>query len=73
MFVVFYMLLWRPQQQQQKRRREMLASLKKGDRVVTAGGIHGEITGMKEDTLTVRIADKVEVKISKSGVSQVKG
>lgn len=73
MFVVFYMLLWRPQQQQQKRRREMLASLKKGDRVVTAGGIHGEITGMKEDTLTVRIADKVEVKVSKSGVSQVKG
>ncbi|WP_324717561.1 preprotein translocase subunit YajC [Carboxydochorda subterranea] len=72
-FVFFYLLLWRPQAQQQKRREQMLKGLKKGDRVVTVGGIHGEITAIKDDTLTVRIADKVEVRMSRSGVSHVKG
>lgn len=72
-FVIFYLLLWRPQQQQQRRREQMLRALKKGDRVVTVGGIHGEITAIKDDTLTVRIADKVEVRMNRSGVSYVKG
>lgn len=72
-FVFFYLLLWRPQQQQQKRREQLLKGLKKGDRVVTVGGIHGEITAIKDDTLTVRIAEKVEIRLSRSGVSHVKG
>lgn len=71
--VIFYLLLWRPQIQQQKRRQQTLKSLKKGDRIVTVGGIHGEITNIKDDTLTVRIADKVEIRMNRSGVGYVKG
>ena len=51
MILIFYVLLWRPQQQQNKRRAEMLRSLAKGDRVITTGGIHGEITGLKDDVV----------------------
>lgn len=73
MFAIFYFLLIRPQQRQQRRRQEMLSSLKRGDRVVTVGGIHGEITAIKDDVLTIRIADKVEIKLNKAGVGYVKG
>jgi preprotein translocase subunit YajC len=51
MFVIFYFLLIRPQQIQKKKRREMLASLKKGDRVVSIGGIYGMIKEIKDDTV----------------------
>jgi preprotein translocase subunit YajC len=47
----------------------MIASLKKGDRIITSGGIHGRITGMDEATLTVEIADKVRVKVARANVS----
>ncbi|HHY37705.1 MAG TPA: preprotein translocase subunit YajC [Clostridia bacterium] len=73
LFAIMYFLMIRPQQQQQKRRREMLSKLKKGDRIVTVGGIHATITDVREDELTIRIADKVEVELSKSGVGYVKG
>lgn len=72
-FAVFYFILIRPQQQQQKKRREMLEELKKGDKVITVGGIHGEITAIQDDDLTLRIADKVEVRMTRAGVSRVKG
>ncbi|MFZ0131950.1 MAG: preprotein translocase subunit YajC [Desulfobacterales bacterium] len=68
MFVIFYFLLIRPQQKKTKEHREMIASLKKGDRIVTSGGIYGRITGMDEATLTVEIADKVRVKIARGNV-----
>jgi len=71
--VVFYFALIRPQQQQQKRRQEMLSQLKKGDKVVTIGGIHGEITAVYDDEVQLRIADKVEIRLSRSGVGRVKG
>ena len=47
----------------------MVSNLKKGDRIITSGGIHGRITGMDESTLTVEIADKVRVKVARSNVS----
>ena len=72
-FVVFYFVLIRPQQQQQKKRQQMLGELKKGDKVVTVGGIHGEITEVHDDEVTLRIADKVEIRLSRSGVGRVKG
>ncbi len=72
-FAVFYFILIRPQQQQQKRRKAMLQELKKGDRVITVGGIHGEITAIHEDDVHVRIADKVEIRVTRSGISRVKG
>ena len=69
MFVIFYFLLIRPQQKRTKEHRQMIANLKKGDRIVTSGGIHGRITGMDESTLTVEIADKVRVKVARGNVS----
>lgn len=69
MFVIFYFLLIRPQQKKTKEHREMIGNLKKGDRVVTAGGLHGRITGVSESTLTVEIAEKVRVKVNRASVS----
>jgi len=71
MFVIFYFLLIRPQQKKNKDHREMLNQLKKGDRVVTGGGIHGKVTGVSEQTLTVEIADRVRVKMNRGSVSSV--
>ncbi|HHT73116.1 MAG TPA: preprotein translocase subunit YajC [Firmicutes bacterium] len=68
---VFYFMVIRPQQKQQKQRREMLDALKKGDRVVTIGGIYGEITLLKEDYVTLKVADKVEIKVRRSGIESV--
>jgi preprotein translocase subunit YajC len=69
MFVIFYFLLIRPQQKKTKEHREMVGNLKKGDRIVTAGGLHGRVTGVSESTLTVEIAEKVRVKINRASVS----
>lgn len=69
--VMFYFMIIRPQQKQQKERKAMLDSLKKGDKVVTVGGIFGELTALKEDYVTLKVADKVEIKLSRSGISHV--
>ena len=71
LFVIFYFLLIRPQQKQQKKRQELLKSLQKGDRVVTIGGIHGVIKDIKEDVLTLRVADNVNVKFARGGIDRV--
>ena len=68
-FVIFYFLLIRPQQKKSKAHNAMLTQLKKGDKVLSAGGIFGEITGIKEDVVTLEIAPKVRVKVSRSSVS----
>ncbi len=68
MFVIFYFLLIRPQQKKTKQHREMISDLKKGDRIITSGGIHGRITGIDETTLTVEISDRVRVKVARSNV-----
>lgn len=69
MFVIFYFLLIRPQQKKQKQHREMISNLKKGDRIITGGGIHGRVTGVGDTTLTVEIAEKVRVKVNRSNVA----
>jgi preprotein translocase subunit YajC len=71
MFVIFYFLLIRPQQKKTKEHREMITRLKKGDRIVTTGGLHGRITAVGETTMTVEIAEKVRVKISRGNVAQL--
>jgi preprotein translocase subunit YajC len=69
MFVIFYFLLIRPQQKKTKEHRAMISNLKKGDRIVTSGGIHGRITGLDENTLTVEISEKVRVKVARGNVA----
>ncbi|MDJ0815373.1 MAG: preprotein translocase subunit YajC [Desulfobacterales bacterium] len=71
MFVIFYFLLIRPQQKRTKEHRQMISNLKKGDRIITSGGLHGRITGMDESTLTVEIADKVRVKVARGNVANL--
>ena len=65
MFVIFYFLLIRPQQKKTKQHREMVANLNKGDRIITSGGIHGEITGLTEKVVTLEIADNLRIKVSR--------
>ena len=72
--VVFYLLLIRPQMVQQRRRREMLKALKKGDRVVTIGGLHATIWDIDDDnTLTLELAPNLRVKADRGAVSYVRG
>jgi len=71
MFAIFYFLLIRPQQKKAKLHRELLSALKTGDKIVTSGGLHGKITGLKEDVITVEIAPKIRVKVSRGSVSGV--
>ncbi len=70
-FAIFYFLMIRPQQKRQKQHREMLANLKKGDTVITGGGLIGRITGMTDNVLTLEVADRVRVKVLRSAVSSV--
>ncbi len=73
MFAIFYFLLIRPQQKKAKQHRELLGALKKGDRVVSSGSLHGVITGLSDDIITMEIAPKVRVKVSRSAISGVAG
>lgn len=69
MFAIFYFLLIRPQQKKAKQHRELLGALKVGDKVITNGGLHGKITGMKETMVTVEIAPKIRVKVSRGSIA----
>lgn len=68
MIAIFYFLLIRPQQKKQKEMRKFREALKEGDHVVTAGGIYGKITGVKETTFIINIGDGVNIKIDKGSV-----
>ena len=70
-FVVFYFLLIRPQTKRQKEHREMVANLSPGDEVVTAGGVLGTITSVKEQFVRVKVSEGVELTIQKTTVSAV--
>ncbi|MBE9522608.1 MAG: preprotein translocase subunit YajC [Proteobacteria bacterium] len=72
-FAIFYFLLIRPQQRKAKQHKQVLADLRKGDKVVSSGGLHGLITGMSDDVLTVEISPKVRVKISRGSIAGVVG
>ena len=71
MFVIFYFLLIRPQQKRTKEHREMINQLKKGDRIVTSGGIHGRVTAVSDTTVTVEISDRVRVKLNRGNVASL--
>lgn len=68
LIAVFYFLLIRPQQKKQKEMRKFREALKEGDHVVTAGGIYGKITGVKDTTFIINIGDGVNIKIDKGSV-----
>ncbi len=70
-FVIFYFLLIRPQQKKQKQHQNMLESIKKGDRVVTSGGMYGTVIGVKDNVVVLKIADEVKVEFAKSAISSI--
>ena len=70
-FGFMWLFLIRPQKKQQEAHRRMLADLKKGDKVVTVGGLIGEITEIDDDEIRLRIAEKVETRVVKNAVSRV--
>lgn len=74
-FVVFYFLLIRPQQKRMKQHKEMLANVRRGDRIVGNGGLMGTVTKVSDDddTLTVEIADGVRVQMLRSMLAEVRG
>lgn len=70
-FVIMYFLLIRPQQQQQKKTQEMLKALKKGDRVVTSGGMLGTVLGVDDAKVVLKVGDDVKIEFLKSAVVSV--
>lgn len=72
MFAIFYFLLIRPQQKKAKEHKALLESMKKGDNVITAGGVHGKITAVENDLVTLEIANNVNIKITKSYIAAIK-
>ncbi|UCH00549.1 MAG: preprotein translocase subunit YajC [Deltaproteobacteria bacterium] len=72
-FAIFYFLLIRPQQRKAKQHKQVLAALKKGDRVVSSGGLHGLITGLTDDVVTMEISPKVRVKVTRGSIAGIIG
>ncbi len=74
-FAIFYFLLVRPQQRQARERKAMLEAVKKGDNVVTGGGIHGKVTGLTETVVTLEVAEvsgqKVRLKVDRDQITRV--
>ncbi|HEY5522944.1 MAG TPA: preprotein translocase subunit YajC [Desulfuromonadaceae bacterium] len=72
MFAIFYFLLIRPQQKKAKEHKALLGSMKKGDNVITAGGVHGKVTAVENDLVTLEVANNINIKITKSYIAAIK-
>ena len=70
-FAIFWFLLIRPQQKQKREREQMLAALKRGDRVVTTGGLHGTITGLDAQKVVLRVTDQVKLEFDRVAVGRI--
>ncbi len=71
MFAIFYFLLIRPQQKKAKEHRALLEALKKGDMVVTAGGIHGRVNSVDDEIVTLEISTGVNIKLYKAHIASM--
>ncbi|HET7711581.1 MAG TPA: preprotein translocase subunit YajC [Thermoanaerobaculia bacterium] len=69
--LVFYFLVIAPANKQRRKTEQMLSSLKKGDRVVTSGGIYGTVQGVEADVIYLKIADNVRIKLARTAVSSI--
>ncbi|NQT20734.1 MAG: preprotein translocase subunit YajC [Planctomycetes bacterium] len=72
-FAVFYFLLIRPQKKKEQQRRELLDQVRKGDKVVTIGGIIGEISSLTDREVVLRLEDNTKIRITRSAVSKIIG
>ena len=69
MAAIFYFMLWRPQRQEQKKRKELLDSLKRGDKIITIGGIYGTLTKVGPVKVKVRLAEGIEIEMARTAIS----
>lgn len=70
--LIMYFLMIRPQQKRQKEHKTMLESLRKGDKIITASGMHGTITDIDGNVMTIQIADNVKIQIEKTAIASKK-
>ena len=70
-FVVFYFLIIRPQNKKQKEAKKMIEAVKKGDKIITIGGIHGMVHAVKETTVVVKVDDDCRIEFTKSAIATV--
>lgn len=68
---IFYFMILRPQQKKQKERQKMLEAVKKGDKVVTTGGMYGTVAGMDDKTLLVQVAENVKLRFDRSAIAAI--
>jgi len=71
LFAIFYFLLIRPQQKQRRDRAAMLTSVKRGDKVVTSGGLHGTVVGVNEHTVMLKVSDQVKLEFDRSAIGRI--
>jgi preprotein translocase subunit YajC len=69
--LIFYFMILRPQQKRAKERDKMLSEIQKGDKIITAGGVHGTVVGIEDKTYLIQIAENVKVKYEKSAIATV--
>ena len=69
--LIFYFMIIRPQQKRTKERQKLIESMKKGDKVITSGGMYGTVAGLDEKTVLVEIADKIKVKLDRSAITTI--
>lgn len=69
MFLLFYLILWRPQSKRAKEHKELITGISKGDEVMTSGGLLGKVTKVNDDYIVVEVAEGVELKLQKSSVA----
>ena len=68
---IFYFLILRPQQKKQKERQQMISALHKGDKIITAGGMHGVVAGIDEKTVLIQVADNIKLKFDRASIGSV--
>ena len=70
-FVIFYFMILRPQQKRAKERQKMLDSIKKGDKIITSGGMHGKVINVDEKTILIEASDNVKLKFDRSAINVI--
>ena len=68
---IFYFMILRPQQKKQKQHQQMIESVKKGDKIILSGGLHGTVAGLEDKTILVQVAENVKMKFEKGSISNV--
>jgi preprotein translocase subunit YajC len=71
--VIFYFVIYRPQKQQREKHQALISQLKKGDKVVTSGGIWGTVTNLGKDTVTLQVAENAKIRVAREHILRLRG